>query len=137
MPAALATILLVEDERTLRRVTERALRASGFRVLPAADGAGALALYASRWREIDLVLADLIIPGPRGRELHDALRDINPAVQVLFMSGHPSIEHARESGGLDPSVPFLQKPWRLPELVARVRAMLDGPVAGGPADPSH
>jgi two-component system, cell cycle sensor histidine kinase and response regulator CckA len=114
-------VLLVEDEEGVRRVARRALELHGYRVLEASNGDDALALAAAH--PIRLLISDVMMPGMLGPELADEVRRTLPELPVLFMSGH-SDEVVRE-GLLDPSVPFLPKPFTPSQLVASVRQLID------------
>jgi len=119
------TILVVEDEEPIRRVAERVLRRYGFDVLLASDGEEALLVWGRRRDDIGLVLTDVVMPRMGGRELYEALRGQGARVPVAFTSGHVTRgELEGEAGGLDPSAPFLAKPWTVDELVAFVRESL-------------
>ena len=122
-------ILLVEDEDSVRRVARRALELHGYRVVEAADGVSALALAAKN--AFDLVLSDVMMPGMLGPILIDELRRRNPGLRVLFMSGHA--EEIVRDGLLDPSTPFLAKPFTPLQLAQKVREALDA--TGGTRNP--
>ncbi len=81
------TVLLVDDEPMVRMVTQRILEGSGYRVLTACDGASAVALYAERRQEVDIVLTDMMMPGLDGAATIRALRGINANVQIVAASG--------------------------------------------------
>ncbi|UCF40839.1 MAG: PAS domain S-box protein [Gemmatimonadota bacterium] len=118
------TILLVEDEDTLRRSAKRVLERYGYTVLVAADGQEALELFRAHKREIDLVVSDLVMPRVGGAQLHRVLQEEGGDVRFLLASGYVG----RESGGhqpIDPSIPMLRKPWALGELLVQVRELLD------------
>ncbi len=122
------TILVVEDEEPIRRVAERVLRRYGFDVLLASDGEEALQVWGRRRDDIGLVLTDVVMPRMGGRELYEALRGQGARMPVAFTSGHVTRgELEGEAGGLDPSAPFLAKPWTVEELLAFVREALGVP----------
>ena len=123
-------ILLVEDEVPLRVAAQKVLERLGYRVLSAGDGEKALRLFHAHQASIGLVITDLMMPGLGGRGLYEALRAEGQRVPVVFMSGYVSAD-MRESEQLDPTVPFLEKPWTVEELVRVVREFL-GPVPKGP-----
>ncbi len=118
------TILLVEDEEAVRRVARRALEMHGYTIIDAADAISALALAAAN--EIDLVLSDVMMPGMPGPTMVEELRRRDPDLRVLFMSGHT--EEIIREGLLDPSTPFLAKPFTPTKLAQKVRETLDAPV---------
>ena len=115
-------VLLVEDEDGVRRVARRALELHGYRVCEAADGPSAMQLAESN--EIDMVVTDVMMPGMIGPVLVRNLRQNRPDLPVLFMSGHTD-EILRE-GLIDPSTPFLPKPFTPVQLAQKVREVLDG-----------
>lgn len=119
------TILLVEDEANVRRSAKRLLEKKGYRVLPAADGEEALALFEEHGADIDLVISDVIMPKVGGGQLYQELTDRYEQVRFLFTSGYTPRD-VRVSGGVDPRVPFLAKPWDVDELLRTVRDVLDG-----------
>ncbi len=117
-----ATILLVEDEPSVRAIAGRSLERSGFRVLQASGGAAALELMEGRGQP-DLVLTDLMMPGMGGAELARRLRERWPALPVLFMSGY-SVEDLVRLGALGPQRALIQKPFTPDGLVRSVSAAL-------------
>jgi two-component system cell cycle sensor histidine kinase/response regulator CckA len=118
------TILLVEDEEAVRRVARRALEMHGYKIVDAADAVTALVLAAAN--EVDLVLSDVMMPGMPGPTMVEELRRRDPDVRVLFMSGHT--EEIIRDGLLDPSTPFLAKPFTPTQLAQKVREALDAPI---------
>jgi PAS domain S-box-containing protein len=120
-------VLLVEDEDGVRRVARRALELHGFRVIEASNGAQALE-HASREPAIALLLTDVMMPEMLGPDLASELRDLRRDVPVLYMSGHA--EEVARAGLLDPSVPFLAKPFTPTQLVAKVREVLESSARG-------
>jgi two-component system, cell cycle sensor histidine kinase and response regulator CckA len=114
-------VLLVEDEDGVRRVARRALEVHGFRVLEAANGAEALVIAAQH--PVRILVTDVMMPDLLGPAVAAAVHEILPGLPVLYMSGHAD-EVVRE-GLLDPSVPFLAKPFTPSQLAARVRQLLD------------
>ncbi len=118
------TILLVEDETNLRRLTRQYLETQGYKILEAEDGAAALQIVDGYGGAIDLLLTDVIMPGMNGRELATNVAKLLPGVRVLYMSGYTenAIGH---DGTLDAGINLLQKPFSLPALKDRVREVLD------------
>jgi PAS domain S-box-containing protein len=126
------TILVVEDEAMLRAVCKQALERFGYSVMVAADGTQALRTFRQHAEEIDLVLSDLVMPNMGGPELARALKHEFPNVKLLLVSGYSGREAAARRG-VDPSIPFLEKPWALEDLLRTVRRTLDGdPASGAP-----
>ena len=120
------TILLVDDEQSLRKLGMRVLIEAGYRVLEASDGAMALRVAAEEVGEIDLVLTDVEMPTLGGRGMVDELHELSPGMRVLFMSGYTDNEILRR--GISPSeTDFLQKPFTAESLCAAVRSVLSKP----------
>ncbi len=117
------TILVAEDEEALRVVVRRSLEKAGYRVLVARDGEDALALAGDYEGKIDLLLTDVVMPRMGGRALADALTDARPSTRVLFMSGYAD-KALGERGVLDDGIHFIEKPFKIADLNARVRAVL-------------
>lgn len=117
------TVLVVEDEESVRRSSVEALTELGYRVLEASGGEAALKLIDTH-PEIALVFADVVMPGMNGRKLADEVRRRRPSLKVLFTTGYTrnAVVH---NGVLDAGVELLGKPFTLDELAARVRAVLD------------
>src|SRR6266581_1478339 len=129
------TILLVEDQEEVRKLTRRILEARGYRVLAAAGGAEALILSqdleALRVVEhaagrIDLLLTDVIMPSMSGREVALLLQPAHPNMRVLYVSGYTDESIVRQ-GILEPGIAFLQKPFTVDALARKVREVLDSP----------
>jgi two-component system cell cycle sensor histidine kinase/response regulator CckA len=114
-------ILLVEDEDGVRRVARRALELHGYRVCEASDGQSAMLLAESI--EIDMVVTDVMMPSMIGPVLVRNLRQNRPDLPVLFMSGHT--DEILRDGLIDPSTPFLPKPFTPVQLAQKVREVLD------------
>jgi DNA-binding response OmpR family regulator len=122
--AARETILVVEDETNLRRLTRQFLENQGYTVVEAPDGAAAVQICVAHQGIIHLMLTDVIMPGMNGRELAQRVAEIRPNMKVLYMSGYTenAIGH---NGTLDAGITLLQKPFTLHALKAKVREVLD------------
>lgn len=114
------TILVVEDEAPVRQLVTNALRRAGYRVLTAEDANSAMGQLERLGSPIDLLLTDVIMPGRNGRELARDAQAFQPGLPVLFMSGYAD----RTFGPDGPGEAFLQKPFALDVLIARIRYML-------------
>jgi DNA-binding response OmpR family regulator len=125
MPGGSETILLVEDDEMVRDMVARILTDKGYRVFTAPDGKAGLATYQEHSGEIHLLLTDMILPKLSGRELARRLREHNPRLKVLYMSGYTE-KAVVEPGGLPGGAAFMAKPFSVPDLLARVRQVLDG-----------
>jgi len=117
------TVLLAEDEVSVRRLVKRVLEGAGYDVLDAEDGESALALADARQGALDLLVTDVVMPGMGGLELAERLAERRPDLPVLFLSGYPQ---ERGGGGAFPLPPdrFLQKPFRDGELLDRIARLL-------------
>jgi two-component system cell cycle sensor histidine kinase/response regulator CckA len=115
-------VLLVEDEVDVRQFAVRALKRQGYQVLEAADGLEALEVMGANEGNIDIVVSDVVMPEMDGPTLFKELRQRNPAMKVIFVSGYPN-EAFRESMGSD-DFAFLPKPFSLPQLAAKVKEEL-------------
>lgn len=121
------TVLLVEDDERLRQITRIALERHGYRVWDAADAAGALRLWNQLGPSVQLLLTDLVMPGPmNGRELARHLREQHPHLKVILFSGY-SPELAGRVLELEPGQAFLSKPFAPEELLHLMRQVLDAP----------
>jgi signal transduction histidine kinase/ActR/RegA family two-component response regulator len=134
LPAAGQTVLLVEDEAALRELASLILRQAGFVVLEAADGDEATALAARHPGRIDLLLSDVVMPGPDGFEVARRLRASRPDLAVAFMSGYS--EPGTDTPGPDAErvEPLLAKPFMPHDLLTHVRRALDRRVTAVRAD---
>jgi CheY-like chemotaxis protein len=122
--AASETVLLVEDEPGVRKLSKRILDRAGYHVLEATDGDDAERVFASNADAIDLVVTDVMMPGCGGPELYGRLRVKSPDLRVLYMSGF-SEPSAVEVTGFDRGLPFVQKPFTAAEFTRQVRIALD------------
>jgi PAS domain S-box-containing protein len=123
-PAGSETILLVEDDEMVRAVTTRTLRAKGYTVLEAADGHEAIATYRAHRRTVDLVITDMVMPGMGGYEVESFLREVDPTLRLLFISGY-SRDALDRRGSPVAAHDFLSKPFAAESLLQKVREMLD------------
>jgi PAS domain S-box-containing protein len=117
------TILVVEDESALLKLTRKVLEQGGYAVLGAATPREAIRIAESHRGEIDLVITDVVMPGMNGRELATKLRSLYPRVRQLFMSGYTA-DVIAVHGVLDDGTHFLQKPFSVGELATKVREAL-------------
>ncbi|HUE77409.1 MAG TPA: PAS domain S-box protein [Longimicrobiales bacterium] len=117
-----ARILLVEDEPAVRRLARRILERDGHSVTEAANGAEALH-QVEQGADPDLVVTDVIMPEMGGGELADRVRELQPGIRVLFMSGYTADE--LKDRGIESTTAFLPKPFAPALLLTRVREALD------------
>jgi CheY-like chemotaxis protein len=120
--AGTETLLVVEDDAALRQIIQSGLKMFGYRVLTAADGEAALAMASTRSGEIDLLLSDVVMPGMTGPQLANRMREEQPHIKILLMSGY--VPHGR-AAAVQSSDAFIAKPFTSTELAGRVRAVLD------------
>jgi CheY-like chemotaxis protein len=120
---ARATVLVLDDEDSVRRLVTAVLESAGYLVLPAADGALALDIARSHPEPIDLLITDMTMPEMDGREAADAVRGLRPQCRVLFMSGYPL--QVALPDGIQATDGFIQKPFVPRLLVQRVREILN------------
>jgi CheY-like chemotaxis protein len=121
----LETILLVEDEPSLRELTREILEAQGYQVLEAGGGAEALALLAAHRGPLDLLITDVIMPGLSGRRLVEQVAAHHPRLPVLYMSGYTA-DVIAQHGVLAAGTQLIEKPFTPDALVRRVQAALAG-----------
>ena len=118
-----ATLLVVDDEEMVRRLAARMLVTLGYRVLEAGSGQEAVRLLRRGAHRIDAVLTDVAMPGIGGRELGETIARCWSQIRVLYMSGFAE-QRMLNQGALDPSVPFIQKPFTSEQLGRKVRELL-------------
>ena len=118
------TIVVVEDEQSVRTLIGRILGSHGYRVFPFSGGSAALEWMRTSTEAIDLLLTDVIMPGLNGRELAEQVAKLRPATRILYASGYTAnviVHH----GVLKPGVNFLAKPFSAEELRSKVRETID------------
>jgi len=112
------TILLVEDDDSVRRVVETMLKRHGYDVLSSTCAADAMRIVDRHPKSIDLVITDMMMPGMNGRELAEKILKRRPAMRVLFVSGHGEPMDSPIGGA------FLQKPFTIDEMTHKIREIL-------------
>jgi PAS domain S-box-containing protein len=120
------TILLVEDDESVRELVRSFLQAGGYAVLTVRDTDAALQICEQRQSPIRLLITDVVMPGMSGRDLAERLTAVNPSTKVLYMSGYTDDAVVRH-GVLEPGITFLQKPFSADALLRKVREVLDAP----------
>ncbi len=121
-PRGRETLLVAEDDERVRRVAELLLRRAGYRTLVVANGAQAIRVLREADHPIHLVLLDLVMPELSGPETWERMQSLRPDLRVLFTSGYAD-ERYRER--LPPGAEVLEKPFRVQELLRRIRKRLD------------
>lgn len=124
VPYGTETILLVEDEETILTMGKRMLEKLGYTVLASGTPLEALHQVETYPGNIHLLITDIVMPGMNGRNLADQLYSIKPALKCLFMSGYTANVIAHR-GILDEGVHFIQKPFSIKDLAAKVREALE------------
>ena len=117
------TVLLVEDEESVRQLVRETLAAKGYRVVEADNGESGVAVAAKHQGKIDLVITDVVMPGMGGRELVKQLAQTRPETKVLYLSGYTEDAIVSE-GTIESGAAFLQKPFTLQNLARKVREVL-------------
>jgi len=118
-----ATILTVDDERSVTESTAALLRNQGYTVVTAKDGAEAVEYYTQSWEHIDLVILDMNMPVMNGRDTFIAMRKINPGIKAMLATGYSLDSNAQEI--LDEGALFhIQKPFRIHDLVPQTEQAL-------------
>ena len=120
------TIMLVEDDERVRKLTKRLLDESGYHVIVAENGAEALKIEAQFAGKIDLLLTDVVMPKVNGKELYDQLHSRRPLTKVLFMSGYTHDVIANR-GVLDKQLQLIEKPFTGEALLVKIREVLGRP----------
>lgn len=119
------TILLAEDEESVRNLMEHTLKSYGYRVLVARDGEEAVGIFRRHGKEIAMAVLDVVMPKMGGKQAYDEMIKTIPGLKVLFLSGY-SANAIHESFVLLPGLSFLQKPFAPDVLARKVREVLGG-----------
>jgi two-component system cell cycle sensor histidine kinase/response regulator CckA len=119
------TVILVEDDDAVRMFGARALRNKGYRVSEAKSGEAALDLVANAAEKIDLLITDVVMPQMDGPALVREVRNIDPAIKVIFISGYTE-DAFRQRLDSDGHIHFLPKPFSLKQLAVKVKDVVDG-----------
>ncbi len=124
LPRGTETVLVVEDEDMMRNLACRILQSQGYYVLQACDGDDALLTFERHKGAIHLILTDVVMPKMGGRQMYDRLRELQPNLKVLFMSGYTDDAVIRH-GVLEAETNFIEKPFTYAALAKTVRDVLD------------
>lgn len=116
-------IMVIDDEDIIRNMVHDYLTSQGYEVLLASDGSKALEKFQQAGGEVDLVLLDMILPEISGLEVFKRFRQINPQIKAILTSGYSSDTPENDSG--ETCFTFLQKPFRITELLEKIKGMLD------------
>jgi len=119
------TILIGEDNASVRQLAKEVLEQFGYVVIEAGDGGEAIRKFEQSAHTIDLVILDVVMPKKNGREVYDAIKKIKPEVKVFFMSGYTA-DILSDKGMHEEKLDYTPKPIAPQELLIKVRAVLDG-----------
>jgi CheY-like chemotaxis protein/two-component sensor histidine kinase len=126
------TILVVDDDESIRSLILDTLQPLGYKTLEACSGTEALDIHRNSAGKIDMVLSDIIMPGMNGRELVDKVLETQPDIKVMLMSGYTNNVIAHH-GALESGYVLVNKPLLPVTLANRIREVLDSGTAGAPA----
>jgi CheY-like chemotaxis protein len=115
LPRGRGRILLVDDQEPVREVAKDMLEALGYEVITAADGLAGVSRYRNLWREIDLVILDMVMPNMSGGDCFRRMKEINPKARVVLSSGY-SMDEAVQNVMDQGILAFIQKPYRMEDL---------------------
>ena len=118
------TILVAEDEESVRRLIKKVLEEYGYKVIEAADGEEAVNKFMENKDKIDLLLLDIIMPKMSGREAYERIKRIKPDIKLLMSSGYPA-DFISTGGILEEGLNFIAKPMSPTKLLKKVREVLD------------
>lgn len=119
------TILLVEDDEEVRAVVKLALEDAGYRVIEAVDGDDAVKKFAENKETIQLLLTDVIMPKKSGKQVHEEIKALHPAIKTLFISGYTS-DIIQQKAILEEGWNFIAKPVTPQKLLKKIRTVLAG-----------
>ncbi len=123
------TILLAEDDDTVRKYMQTVLTEYGYRIIEASDGEDALKIFKTHQEMIDLLLLDVVMPKMNGKRVFDHVQKLKPGVKTIFMSGYTA-DIIHKKGLREEGLQFIAKPIILKELMTRIRSLLDdAPIA--------
>ncbi len=118
------TVLLAEDDDTVRGLTRSLLERHGYKVIEAVNGEDAIEKFMKNKDAVQLLLFDVVMPGKNGKEAYEAIKKIRAGVKVIFASGHPG-EILHDKVNLGENIELLSKPVLSAELLSKVRKVLD------------
>jgi len=118
------TVLVAEDNASLRTLTRIVLESFGYHVISAEDGEDAITKFTENSESIGLALLDMIMPKKNGKEVREAIIKVNPRVKVLFSSGY-TMDIIKSEGSTATDFDFIHKPYQPKDLLIKVREILD------------
>jgi PAS domain S-box-containing protein len=125
LPAGTETILVAEDDVTIRQLTVTVLREFGYTVIEAVDGEDAVRKFSENREKINMLVLDVIMPRKDGKSVYDEVRKMMPGMKALFISGYTA-DMIQKKGILEEGLHFVPKPVSLKVLLKKVREVLDG-----------
>jgi len=124
LPRGNETILVVEDEDSLREILKNLLKKLGYNVILASNGREAFEIYKEKFKEISLIISDIIMPEMDGKLLFEKIKEVNKNIKIIYISGYP--ENVLEAKGIDiRGRNFLQKPFTIEKLAYKIREILE------------
>ena len=117
------SILVIEDDNAVRRMTVEGLKDLGYHVYDVEDGPKGIDLVKENGKTIDLLLTDVVMPNMSGREVADTIKPMVPNIKVLFMSGYTDNDIVHH-GVLQEGINFIQKPFTVMGLARKIRQVL-------------
>lgn len=118
------TVLLIEDDHSVRNILREMLERSGYAVMEASDGEEGIAVYRNHGKGIHLIISDVMMPKKNGRQVYDEIKELNSDAKVLFMSGYAA-DILDNSIITENGHNFIEKPMRPQELLGKIRKILD------------
>jgi len=119
-----ATILVADDDPSVRELSEKALGMFGYTVITAEDGDEAIRKFQENKDTIDLVVLDIIMPKMNGKEVSEKVKEIRPDMKTIFISGYPA-DFITSRGMLEEKIELIEKPFNPRTLLRKVREVLD------------
>jgi PAS domain S-box-containing protein len=123
VPGGTETLLIAEDEEIVKTLLKRTLEKAGYRVIVAGDGDEAIARFREH-DDISLVLSDVVMPGKNGKEILTEMREINPEIKVIFISGYTA-DIIQKRGIMEEGIEFITKPFLKNQVLLKIREVLD------------
>ncbi len=118
------TVLLAEDDSTVRELTRSVLEDFGYTVIEAVDGEDAVNKFHESRKPVDLLVLDIVMPKKKGKEAYEEIRKVDPGIKVLFTSGYTAdVVHKKKI--IDSGLDFIVKPSAPTVFLKRVREVLD------------
>jgi CheY-like chemotaxis protein len=118
------TVLVAEDDASLRQLSRIMLESFGYTVITAVDGEDAISKFMENRERISLVMLDMIMPKKNGKEVRDALIKVSPGIKILFSSGY-TMDIIKTNELAETDYDFIHKPYHPTELLKKVREILD------------